>query len=1209
MWRGKMGKVRWLHLSDIHFGYKADIVENMRFKMLERVKSIGRIDYLFITGDLRFGKVEREGYPRETIQFIEDLMRSLKLDRKNVFLVSGNHDVNRSDELKAIISSAKSKYKTSKGEISKTTLNFIQEQRKPFADIYEEICGRKEPEIHYSIETEHYNIIHINTALFSCSDDEQGELILGTQLLRNMTKSLNKNKPCIVLAHHSLDSLTPDEQRELEIILKENNSVLYLCGHKHQALSGNIKIHRQDIDLWMYICGTNMDKDSSIEETDMDIFVGEIDPENHQGNVKAYKWSRKSSSWMQDSDFSYAQNQSEDGTHYFPPNSRPISNLNIDSTIPTSNLDIDSRIINKYLDYVKHECNEIQLNGLPVDMDIGQSKISLEKLFIPLKFKKYDERRNSLDDPFFLGYNFKDQELMLDNIISTSESFRALLFSKPGSGKTTLLKWIATSNYCLSQVPEINKNFESRKLFPIWIKCRNFDNNSKPTIFDLVSDIWRRAELSLNSDEKGKLEANIKAHIKNGTALLLIDGIDEINSDGGILGFLDQLERFISSNPNIKIITTSRINGYEKIFSNNLQSFQRYEILPFTDDNIMELCLKWYQLVNGISIENEEKAKKIARSIIEHERIRSFATNPLLLTTLLLVERRVGRFPNKRANLYSDAIQVLLETWNLEVYGPIDLDEAKYQLAYIAFQMIKEKKQIILESQLKKLLVDARKEFSDLFSKDSSVSTFIKKIERRSALLVQTGQIEDENGKSDSTYEFQHLTFQEYLAAYALSSSCYHGASEEESMFTALDEMLLDNNMREVVLLTAAQLPWPSVKKLVELMMSKYKKQGVSLENRQNIRRMLIQLVVDEVPMGSNENVESILEVCFGNGFWNSDYEFIKLIISGKKSELFKKYCSKLDKKRDIDVPIISNIIKFAKGDLENGVRIYEDGKNSTDINVLLNAIMALEHDLWIEQSPNAISRDSWITYSSEMFGFLLHNDSRIRFLGFHVLRLIPPQFFDVDNYINSIVKFIEDFSLIPRINIEVIAFIVDDAYRFLPKKILSTSSVELILSKIGEIEIDDISEYQVIFTWVFLITAYSDYDLLKVYDLIKQIRTSVWELVGYEWKKFMKVDGVLISLLKPLLKGNHISPSNKTEIRRFVKHLKEKGKTFIEEKNPNEMNKKVINRRLIEALYPERSSSYTKSDNIERDFDIEEIIRRIDKRIAELEAEELLDR
>ena len=77
--------MRWMHLSDIHFGYENASVDTMRKKLLEKARSFEHIDCLFITGDLRYGKNAPFEYPQETLDFLLELRSALGLMISTLF--------------------------------------------------------------------------------------------------------------------------------------------------------------------------------------------------------------------------------------------------------------------------------------------------------------------------------------------------------------------------------------------------------------------------------------------------------------------------------------------------------------------------------------------------------------------------------------------------------------------------------------------------------------------------------------------------------------------------------------------------------------------------------------------------------------------------------------------------------------------------------------------------------------------------------------------------------------------------------------------------------------------------------------------------------------------------------------------------------------------------------------------------------------------
>ncbi len=1179
-----MKSLRWLHISDLHFGYNPYIVETMREKMISYVREIGHIDYLFITGDLRYGKSEKTNYPESTIKFISNLQNALNIDKSATFLVQGNHDVNRNTELTTLVNQAKNQYKTSNGEISSETLKYIQRQRKPFLKLYKEICNRDEPSIHYNIETEFFNIIHINSAIMSSKNGEDGELILGTQLLKAMTKNININKPSIVLSHHYIDSLTTDEQRALEIVLKENNAILFLCGHKHVALNSNIKTFRQDKDLWAYLCGTNMDQDPQLELIDMDFFVGEIDINSFHGFIQAYKWSKKNVAWISDGEFSFPQNGALDGKHFFPPNTRPLT--------PKYNY---TNILDLYHKYIQFECNEIQLNGLPVDMDVGQRKFELEKLFIPLSFKEIKLISN-IDEsqPFNKLHNITTQEISLNNIIPSSEQFYISILSGPGTGKTTLLKWIA-SVYCFPhKYTKKNTYLPQRNLFPIWVKCRDINYSTRPTILDIISSIAHRAELITDVNSKSDFIKLIHNHIQNGTALLLIDGLDEINNDSERIHFCNQLNTFINSNPQTNIIITSRIAGFQSISGNMFNSFINYEILPFTDSDIQKLCVEWYKLAVGDRDDIKKIAENLAENITKHKNIKMLASNPLMLTTLLLVERRVGRLPTKRVSLYSEAIQVLLETWKLDAHDPIDLDEARYQLAYVAYQMMIEQKQTITRGDLIQLLISARKELAGLISNTDSYAEFIKKVERRSALLIQKGyQVNKESGKTEAIYEFQHLTFQEYLAAYAIAQKCYPNAQRSDEPFNILQPYLTNEYMKEVILLSSVLLDRWSVEGLSNTIIKIINDSDSSYKDREYLRSLLLQIVSDEAPLTSDIR-KNIYNFCFCKGMRHRDINIIKNILASKYSNEFIKFLQQLENTYKIPIPLYTSTVKVLASENSIDYKYHINNLKSTNLELVLDSMLILDSLLWIDRKKvlETLDNNQVNDLKEDLFDFSEHNDCKIKKSAFSSLRMLSMlENEDISRYFDSFICYINETNSIPPIY-----ECIDYKYDVIDLSInnLTSSGVEAIKNKIDSIEITTINDYKEALTLFLILLLFSNEDWSIIYNKLIKYNTTIMKNCGHNWVSFKNNNEQFIKTLQLIISKNKLITSEKIELTKtYILQIKKEWDILF--------NKKY---EFMNTAYEEGNSSFLSNlSNLELD----EMIKKIDQEIEELERLEKL--
>jgi hypothetical protein len=195
------------------------------------------------------------------------------------------------------------------------------------------------------------------------------------------------------------------------------------------------------------------------------------------------------------------------------------------------------------------------------------------------------------------------------------------------------------------------------------------------------------------------------------------------------------------------------------------------------------------------------------------------AANPLLLTTLLLVKRWVGGpLPTKRSILYGKAIEVLLMTWNVEGHEPLDLEEVLPQLEYLAFSMMKDGEQAISSRRLQDILSAARQQMPEVLGwAKISISEFIQRVELRSSLLMMSGHM-IQDGAVYPTYEFRHLTFQEYLVATAIVRGHYPGRTDSDNILSVLEPHLAEETWKEIIPIVAVlggRQAQPLLRKLV----------------------------------------------------------------------------------------------------------------------------------------------------------------------------------------------------------------------------------------------------------------------------------------------------------------------------------------------------------------------------------------------------------
>ena len=319
--------MRWLHVSNIHFGYEQRIeIESMRDGLLELAARIPPVDCLFITGDVCDAPNAGEEFPDEAVSYIRKLQDVLQVAPHDTFLVQGNHDANRP---KSVILSAYeqgvSKYRPEDGEIDADLLKMVQERRKGFRELYAQICGEDEPPgWHYCRESHGFRIICLNTAMLSFKDGEQGSLILGTGFLKNMFDNIDDSLPLIVVAHHDLSHIVIGDQtvfkNRLDAIRKDKKEIIpYLCGHTHIIT----KPHEEKLNhhsLLTFTCGAGMNQTTFRGRVDMSVLSGEMDKDRNNGYVQSYRWEYNVNAFLPNQSFSYTEKQGYalDGRWYFP---------------------------------------------------------------------------------------------------------------------------------------------------------------------------------------------------------------------------------------------------------------------------------------------------------------------------------------------------------------------------------------------------------------------------------------------------------------------------------------------------------------------------------------------------------------------------------------------------------------------------------------------------------------------------------------------------------------------------------------------------------------------------------------------------------------------------------------------------------------------------------------------------------------------------
>ena len=472
-------------------------------------------------------------------------------------------------------------------------------------------------------------------------------------------------------------------------------------------------------------------------------------------------------------------------------------------------------VLDDYRLFLLRDCGQMTIEGVSADMNTGQRKFDLERLFVPLNVSACPPEFLPTDPegPAKLEKWHKDDKgaMPFGKVLASHK--RLALLALPGGGKTLLLKRLAVAyaepirrTASTDELPDIN-------LMPVLIRCREWRDyicSPIPTLLKKIGEITGQPNLS------GLFDALVPI-LKKGQVLLLVDGLDEIHNDADRTTFVEHIESFLEEYKLIRIVVTSREAGFNLVAPSLTRFCERWRLAPLSENAITLLCSHWHRLMTGDTPAAIAEGNEVAQVLIRNGSLRRLADNPLLLTMLLVVKHGAGALPPDRVSLYGRAVEVLLDTWNIKGHDPLNPREAVPQLAYVAFSLMCMGKQTATEKELLALLEEAREKHQSIkrYAKDSPYD-FLKRVELRSSLLLEAGhQMED--GRTVPFYQFRHLTFQEYLTAVAATEGHYKQYQQVDTVLTPLTTYLLAEEWKEVIPMVAVLARKRAEPLLVEL--------------------------------------------------------------------------------------------------------------------------------------------------------------------------------------------------------------------------------------------------------------------------------------------------------------------------------------------------------------------------------------------------------
>lgn len=238
-------RMRWLHISDFHIksaeSYDRDRVLSALTKSLPAlIARTGAIDFIVASGDIAHSGKAAE-YVRAT-KFFDEIVSALSLSRSELFVIPGNHDVDRTfnSTFSRTLSSPTSAddYFTSGNDLTHLTVKMAAYVAwyNEYFDGIRLINTRSTVQGTHSVSIDSKDVIItlLNSALFSADDHDHGKLIIGRTCLEEAYGSEASKSFRVTVVHHPLSWLSTVEGANIRSLVNDNSDII-LSGHLHET--------------------------------------------------------------------------------------------------------------------------------------------------------------------------------------------------------------------------------------------------------------------------------------------------------------------------------------------------------------------------------------------------------------------------------------------------------------------------------------------------------------------------------------------------------------------------------------------------------------------------------------------------------------------------------------------------------------------------------------------------------------------------------------------------------------------------------------------------------------------------------------------------------------------------------------------------------------------------------------------------------------
>ncbi len=391
------------------------------------------------------------------------------------------------------------------------------------------------------------------------------------------------------------------------------------------------------------------------------------------------------------------------------------------------------------------------------------SPMSVTSVYVRLRLQREAKASLELDPVLSEAESVHDpnrllqaNQLYLENRFSAAlepdEAIRrfrhCIVLGDPGAGKTTLLKNLALRS--------VDRQLVGLPHLPIHIELNAFANSNHSNLIDFAAAQWEKRY----GFPKSEARSTLIKHLKAGSALLLLDALDETvigetasRAENSYRRVSEAIMTIAMRYHQSFIVVTARKAGYHQ--RPTLTGFTELVVLDFRPQDIRQFVNNWFACHQDTL--KRSNTTELNSKLDRNPRIQALAANPLLLSLIVILYEAHLDLPDRRAELYKQCVDTLMIRWdasrNIRRRRQFKPEHKHLLLDEIAWHFHKQGRRYFPEKDLLEIIADFLPAIGLPANQNKDV----------------LAEIANENGlikeQAHGWHGFLHLTLQEYFVA------------------------------------------------------------------------------------------------------------------------------------------------------------------------------------------------------------------------------------------------------------------------------------------------------------------------------------------------------------------------------------------------------------------------------------------------------------